>query len=119
MSCAIFTVEDLLPGRTPRVGNVIPEIDPILLVRQGGDVIVADGGYSERKGLAERIARMAGTGSPIPFESGTIRHSQTKGAGAGSLEHFHPTDRFGRKTGGHVFIDNRHRGQSPFTSGRQ
>ena len=118
MSCVIFTVEDLLPGRTPRVGNMIRETDAILLVRQGGDVIVAEGGYSERKGLAERIARMAGAGSPTPFDSGTIRHPQTKAAGAGSLEHFHPADGFGRKIGGHVFIDNRHRGQSPFVGRR-
>jgi hypothetical protein len=118
MPCVIFTVEDLLPGRTPRVGNMIRESDAILLVRRGGDVIVADGGYSERKGLAERIARMAGTGLPVPFESGTIRHNQTMGAGAGSLEHFHPTDSSGRKDGGHLFIDNRHRGQSPFAGRR-
>src|SRR5436309_1965026 len=113
MPCVIHTIEDLLPGRTPKVGYEIPENKAIYLVRLGGDVLVAGGHYSERRGLAERIARMAGSESPIPFESGTMHHATTPRAGAGSLEHFHPTDRTNKKLGGHVFLDNRHRDQSP------
>ena len=113
MACVIRTIEDLLPGRTPKIGSEISEIEATNLVRAGGDVIVIEGHYSERKGLAERIARMAGTGSPVPFESGSQFHPSTPSAGKGTLGHFHPSNIAGQKLGGHVFIDNRYRDQSP------
>jgi hypothetical protein len=118
MACAIRTIEDLRPGRTPKIGSAIHETDAINLVRLGGDVIVTDGHYSERKGLAERIARMAGTGVAIPFESGSVFHHSTPVAGKGTLAHFHPADIAGQKLSGHVFIDNRYRGQSPSANKR-
>ena len=92
MPCVIRTIEDLRRGRTPQIGAEVTEIEATNLVRLGGDVIVADGHFSERKGLAERIARMAGTGAPIPFESGTMFHPSTPSAGKGTLAHFHPAN---------------------------
>src|SRR2546428_13362090 len=90
MPCVIRTIEDLRRGRTPQIGAEVTEIEATNLVRLGGDVIVADGHFSERKGLAERIARMAGTGAPIPFESGTMFHPSTPNPGKGRPAPFHP-----------------------------
>ncbi|PYN83790.1 MAG: hypothetical protein DMD87_29685 [Candidatus Rokuibacteriota bacterium] len=118
MPCVIRTIEDLRRGRTPQIGSEVTEIQATNLVRLGGDIIVTDGHFSERKGLAERITRMAGTGAPIPFESGTMFHPSTPSAGKGTLAHFHPANIAGQKVGGHVFIDNRYRGQSP-SAGRR
>jgi hypothetical protein len=88
--------------------------EAIAHVASGGDVLVSKGRVTERKAVAERIARRAGSGSPVPFSSaGTMLHEETKSAGPGTLPHRHPVDAAGNKLPGHVFIDHEGRAQSP------
>ena len=128
----IVIVEDLRPGRTPDVGDGLNETDAVNYVRAGGDVIVIYGRLSERRSLAERIARLAGGVQAAPFSGGTAYDDRTTAAERRpgmpppedprsrprTLPHRHPVDATGQRVGGHVFFDDRGRDQSPTRGGR-
>ena len=59
MELEIYELEDLFPGRTPRLSMLLTEPEAIDWVRRGCDVIVVGGPSSTRSATAERIARLA------------------------------------------------------------